>query len=446
MAKRLNIFISYKRGEGDDAAREIENYLTRKKNYSVFRDVDKIEGGEDWSQKIVKSIKKSDIFILVLTPLSLSSGEVEKEVREAQRWNRRILPCKHENVNIKELKWDLGKLNIIEYSDKNISALLLSIDDSIDAYISEKRKKSVKKGLSISIPIVTIVLVTYFFIIPYFLNSQIEYSYSYQYQYNMSIGTEGFRNVFANLSSPYGIATDSSGNVYVADKGNNRIQKFSSNGTFITKWGESGSAADKFTSPSGIATDSSGNVYVTDTLNNRIQKFSSNGTFITKWGEKGKDQSEFSFPYGIATDSSGNVYVADTFNNRIQKFSSNGTFITKWGESGSVAGKFSSPYGIAIDSSGNVYVADTKNNRIQKFSSNGTYITKWGEFGKDQSEFYSPSGIATDSSGNVYVADTKNNRIQKFSSNGTFITKWGESGKDQSRILLSLWYSNRFLR
>ena len=157
MSRALNIFISYKRGEGDDAAREIENYLTRKKNYSVFRDVDKIEGGEDWNQKIIRSIKKSDIFILLLTPLSLSSGEVEKEVREAQKLKKRILPCKHENVNIKELRWDLGKLNIIAYSEKNISALLLSIDDSIDIFLSDKRKQLVKKGVSVSIPIVTTV-------------------------------------------------------------------------------------------------------------------------------------------------------------------------------------------------------------------------------------------------------------------------------------------------
>ena len=72
----------------------------------------------------------------------------------------------------------------------------------------------------------------------------------------------------------------------MADTGNNRIQKFTSNGTYITKWGESGSAEGEFSSPSGIATDTSGNVYVADTDNNRIQKFTSNGTFI----ESGENQ------------------------------------------------------------------------------------------------------------------------------------------------------------
>ena len=121
MAKRLDIFFSYNHGIGDDAAREIENYLTRKKNYLVFRDVDKIEGGEDWNQKIIRSIRRSDIFILVLTPLALSSGEVDKEVREAAKLKKRILPCKLDTVDIEKLKWDLGKLNIIKYSEKNIS-------------------------------------------------------------------------------------------------------------------------------------------------------------------------------------------------------------------------------------------------------------------------------------------------------------------------------------
>ena len=72
--------------------------------------------------------------------------------------------------------------------------------------------------------------------------------------------------------------------MYVADYDNNRIQKFNSNGTFITKWGSNGSADGQFNDPQGVAVDSSGNVYVADYYNNRIQKFNSNGTFITKWG------------------------------------------------------------------------------------------------------------------------------------------------------------------
>lgn len=105
----------------------------------------------------------------------------------------------------------------------------------------------------------------------------------------------------------------------MADTDNNRIQKFDSNGIFITKWGLPGSGDGEFNEPRGVAVDSGGNVYVTDN-NNRVQKFDSNGTFITKWGEYGTEDGEFNATSGVAVDSAGNVFVTDWWNNRIQKF------------------------------------------------------------------------------------------------------------------------------
>ena len=131
---------------------------------------------------------------------------------------------------------------------------------------------------------------------------------------------------------PTSVATDAAGNVYVVDERNYRIQKFSADGAFITKWGSEGSGNGQFKEPNeGIATDPVGDVYVTDTDNHRIQKFSADGAFITKWGRKGSGKGQFLYPDGIATDVEGNVYVADFGNDRIQKFSSAGVFITKWG-------------------------------------------------------------------------------------------------------------------
>src|SRR5438876_663229 len=92
----------------------------------------------------------------------------------------------------------------------------------------------------------------------------------------------------------------------------------------ITKWGSQGTGNGQFKNPSYVAVDSSGNVYVADSGNNRIQKFNSDGTFITKWGSTGTADGQFRGPDGFAIDSSGNVYVADYGNNRIQVFAPKG--------------------------------------------------------------------------------------------------------------------------
>ena len=89
---------------------------------------------------------------------------------------------------------------------------------------------------------------------------------------------------------------------------------------FVNAWGSKGSDEGQFLEPAGVAVDSSGNVYVSDFSNNRIQKFTGNGTFISKWGSSGSGEGQFNRPENVAVDSSGNVYVGDTGNNRIQVF------------------------------------------------------------------------------------------------------------------------------
>ena len=234
-------------------------------------------------------------------------------------------------------------------------------------------------------------------------------------------GTKGYNT--GQLDHPDGVAVDSSGNVYVMDQFNNRIQKFNSIGTFITKWGSEGWTDGKFEYPLGIAVDSSGNVYVLDNQKYQVQKFNSTGTFLTKWGSEGSGEGQFSSPRGVAVDSSGNVYVSDILN--VQKFRSTGEFLAKWVIDGS---------GVAVDSSGNIYVADTSNNRIQKFNSTGAFLGRWGIQGTGDGQFNSPYGVAVDSLGNVYVTDLDNNRIQKFNSTGAFLAKWGTLGSGDGQF------------
>jgi tripartite motif-containing protein 71 len=134
---------------------------------------------------------------------------------------------------------------------------------------------------------------------------------------------------------PRGIAVDQNdGTVYVVDMGNHRIQKFDTSTNvlpqLLTKWGgspEAGHAsspvareAGQLRSPWGIAVDHNGDVYVTDTGNHRVQKFDREGNFITQWGGFGNGEGQFNFPYGIAVDAKGSVFVADSGNSRIQQF------------------------------------------------------------------------------------------------------------------------------
>jgi tripartite motif-containing protein 71 len=260
------------------------------------------------------------------------------------------------------------------------------------------------------------------------------------YVFQKMWGTKGTGN--GQFKFPTGVAVDSSGNVFVVDRGNDRIQKFRlaspcPTGTtqvvagvcFVKKWGTQGTGNGQFYEPWGVAVDSSGNVFVTEYLNHRVQKFNNNGGFIRKWGTPGTGNGQFDSPTGVAVDHSGNVFVADSENDRVQKFNNNGGFIRKWGTPGTGTSQFNWTQGIGIDSSGNVFVADVYNSRVQEFTNRGDFIRMWGTNGTGPGQFRYPYGLAVDSSGkNVFATDPFSSRVQKYTSNGGFVTSWGTRG------------------
>ncbi len=168
-----------------------------------------------------------------------------------------------------------------------------------------------------------------------------------------------------------------SGRTYVADAGHNRVLVYGGEGSLIARWGAGGgngaasSASGGFNHPSGIAVSNPAqgeDVYVADKGNDRIVELAQNGETLRSWGGRGGGDGRFHAPSGVAVDGGGDVFALDSENNRVQVFSADGRFQAKWGLRGTGLGDFSQAAAIAVDCAGDVYIADTNNNRIERFN------------------------------------------------------------------------------
>ena len=267
---------------------------------------------------------------------------------------------------------------------------------------------------------------------------------------NQGFSGDGGPAASASLFYPSAVAVDAAGNLYIADKYNNRIRKVS--GGIITTIAGNGTAgysgdggpatSASLYSPSGVAVDLGGNLYIADLMNSRIRKVSGgfiatvagNGNFGFS-GDGGPATSASLFdPSAVAVDAAGNLYIADSGNSRIRKVS--GGFIATvagGGTSGfsgdggpATSASLGVPEGVAVDPVGNLYISDEGNHRIRKVSG-GIMTTVAGNgnqgFSGDggpatSASFNQPFGVAVDSAGNLYIADTNNNRIREVSALG----------------------------
>jgi len=207
--------------------------------------------------------------------------------------------------------------------------------------------------------------------------------------------------------------------------------------------GIAGTGVGQFDRPAGLAIEPvTGQVYVSDTWNHRIQHFTAKGQFLGKWGSQGTAEEQFYYPESLALDPEANVFVVEWGNDRLQKFTPDGDFLAAWGwgvddgtsepqvctsgctygEKGTGDGQFDNPYGVGVDDVGRVWVADSANDRVQLLSPTGSFMTKWGVNGTGDGEFDNPMSVVASPKGDVYVADAGNDRIQRFALASTNLT------------------------
>ena len=167
------------------------------------------------------------------------------------------------------------------------------------------------------------------------------------------------------LMGPLGIAIDRSGDIYVADSGNNRIVKYSTGGVAKKAWGKQGMGRGELVYPTAVAVNSQNEIVVVDRVH--VQRFPPEGEVVAAWGKGGTGDGELNRPLGLAVDAQNYIYVADTGNNRVQKFDLNGRFVAKWGSAGTGDGQMMGPVSVAVNNKGNIFVLELENNRLQEF-------------------------------------------------------------------------------
>ncbi len=282
------------------------------------------------------------------------------------------------------------------------------------------------------------------------------------------------------LLSPSDIAVDRTGGIDIADRGNDRVQRFSvptshyyaptllhktwtggeawpaptdpasvaaadgvrftaDSGPVVTEvnayggpansWGTAGTGPGQFgPGRKGIAlAPDAQSVYVTDPANARVQQFGRDGSFIRAWGTRGTADGQFLNPASIAVDAAGNVYVADAETSRVQTFTAQGVLLRAWGAKGRANGQTRTPMGVSVWR-GNVFVADTGNDRVEVFTLTGRLLRSFGSGGVELGQLREPTGITVDTQGRVYVTEYAGSRLSVFTAGGGFLVAFRPYG------------------
>ena len=226
------------------------------------------------------------------------------------------------------------------------------------------------------------------------------------------------------FDGPWGVAVNERNEITVTDRNNNRVQIFSSDGTYLRSFGSKGDQEGEFDDPTGIAYLNNGNIVVADTFNNRLQIFTEQGEYLTQIGGEGNVDHQFNYPWGLSVDSDGNIVVADADNNLIKIFTPSGQFLRKFGEDLLVDPCH------CIQEDQYFIVSDDGHHCVKVFNTDGDFLYRFGSEGEGDGEYKEPQCLSLDKAGHLMVCDSENHRVQVLEVNGKFLTKFGRYGSE----------------
>ena len=237
-----------------------------------------------------------------------------------------------------------------------------------------------------------------------------------QYKPVLSFGGEG--SSAGRFIEPWGVTVNERNKIAVTDRHNNRVQIFSSDGTYLKSFGRKGDQEGEFVQPCGIAYLNNGNIVVADSGNDRLQIFTEQGEYLTQIGSEGNLDHQFNYPCGLSVDSDGNIIVADADNKLVKIFTPSGQFLRNFGEDLLV-----NPCH-CIQKDQYFIVSDWGDDNIKVFNTDGDFLNKFGNKGEGDGEFHELRFLSVDKAGHLMVCDSANDRVRILELRGEFITEF----------------------